>query len=502
MKVFSAAQIKTLDAYTIKHEPIASIDLMERAALVFTDWFTNLFTNKSKAVHLFCGPGNNGGDGLAIARMLHFKGYEANVYLAEISPHKSADYQENLQRLPRHEGISTISIQSDDPLPAIPPHGIIIDAMLGAGLNRPLSRYWEMLAQHLNNYEGTRIAVDIPSGMFADRLTDTTSFMAHHTFSFEAPKLAFFMPEHEGRVGQWHIGTINLHPRAIATMPTPYFYVDEAMVNIFIQPRPKFGHKGTFGHCLLLAGSYGKMGAAVLASIACLRSGVGLLSVHIPECGYDILQSSVPEAMVSIDPERAHISTCPDLSQYKSIGIGCGIGQQGVTAKALHQLLVATDIPLVLDADALNIIAQQPDWLPLIPQNSILTPHPREFERLFGATNNQFERIELLRAKSHELGLNILLKGAHTCIATPSGICYFNSTGNPGMGTAGSGDVLTGIIAGLLAQGYAPNDAAVLGVYIHGLAGDMAAQQIGQEALIARDLISYLGQAFLSLTAT
>ena len=500
MKIFSADQIKTLDAYTIQHEPVASIDLMERAALAFTDWFTATFEDTSVPIYIFCGPGNNGGDGLAIARLLHFRGYEASVYQVEISAQKSADYQENLQRLPRHQGITTTSINVDDALPNIIAGGIFIDAMLGAGLNRPLSDYWEMLTEHLNIYDGTRIAIDIPSGMFADRPTKTTSFLAHHTFSFETPKLGFFMPENQDRVGQWYIGSINLHPKAIAVTPTPYFYLDEALVKNVIMPRPKFGHKGTFGHCLLVVGSYGKMGAAVLASMACLRSGVGLLSVHIPKCGYDILQSSVPEAMASVDPEQEYISTFPDLSRYKSIGVGCGLDQQNITAEALHQLLITAKMPLVLDADALNIIAQHPEWFSLIPKGSILTPHPKEFERLFGPTRNHFERIELLRAKSHELALNILLKGAHTAIATPAGICFFNSTGNPGMGTAGSGDVLTGILSGLVAQGYSPNDAAILGVYLHGLAGDVAVQYIGEEALIARDLVSYLGKAFLRLS--
>jgi hydroxyethylthiazole kinase-like uncharacterized protein yjeF len=499
MKIITAEQTRQLDAYTIKHEPIPSIDLMERAASTFAKWFIEKYQEAVIPVVIFCGPGNNGGDGLAIARMLHHKGYEVKVVLCQISKNTSEDYNINLERLPKKDTILVELLEKGDDLPSLPGSAIIIDALFGSGLNRPVEGYWGKLLQHLNEAEGcTRISVDIPSGMFADQPTEGISFEAHLTFSFELPKLGFFFPENFHRVGQWEARSIGLDQGFIGELTTEQYYLDEAMAKKIWRPRNKFDHKGHFGHALLICGSYGKMGAAVLAARACLRSGAGLLTVHIPQCGYTTMQSSLPEAMASVDLGTHYFSSVPDLSPYKAIGIGSGLDKQSESRTALRQVLEKTEIPLVLDADALNIIAEE-NWQTLIPGHSILTPHPKEFERLFGPSAHSFERLELAKQKAKQLQLYIILKGAHSLIVCPDGRVYFNSTGNPGMATAGSGDVLTGMVTSFMAQGYSPQDAALFGVYLHGLAGDLAAKEIGLEAMIAGDLVAHIGEGYKRL---
>ena len=499
MKILSTSQIRELDQYTIKNEPIHSIDLMERASVHFCEWFTHQFTDIKKTVNIFCGNGNNGGDGLAVTRILHLKGYDVNIYLCNIGSNRSEDNQVNLDRLAQFENIPVSPINEGDDFTQISPDGIIIDAIFGSGLNRPVTEYWADFLDYLNQLDVIRIAIDIPSGLFADKDTKTTTFHSNYTLTFELPKLSFFFLENQESIGNWIVKKIGLHPDKITSSATPYFYVDKNMIGTLLKSRPKFGHKGTFGHALLIVGSYGKMGAAILSSTACIRSGAGLLSVHIPKCGYEIMQISVPEAMASIDQHQYYLSEIPKLRNYKAIGIGCGLDKKKTSRAALKELLKKATQPLVLDADALNILSQQPDWYDLIPPNSILTPHPKEFERLFGKTEHHFDRIQLQINEAQKRGIIIVLKGAHTSIATPDGNCFFNSTGNPGMGTGGSGDVLTGIITGLLAQNYPAVEAAILGVYVHGLAGDLAAADLEHESLIARDLNDYLGKAFVQI---
>jgi len=499
MKIITAQQTHELDAYTIEKEPIPSIDLMERASYKFVRWFVTKFKDLLRPVVIFCGPGNNGGDGLAIARLLHHKGYIVEVVICKISDNTSEDFDINLGRLPQKDTVMVRYLEKGEEFPGFPPQGIIIDAIFGSGLNRPVEGYWAGLLEHLNGMEEVeRVAVDIPSGMFADQLTESVSFRAHFTFSFELPKLGFFFPENFQRVGHWEVRSIGLSQEYLQQLSSPNEYVDEQMAKSLLRRRGKFDHKGHYGHALLICGSYGKVGAAVLASRACLRSGAGLLSIHAPQCAYTILQTTIPEAMVSVDLGTHFFSQAPELDKYKGIGIGSGLDKEQESRTALAQLLEKTEKPLVIDADALNIIAEEKRHED-IPKNSILTPHPKEFERLFGPSKNGFERMELARKKAKEHQLHIVLKGAHTMTACPDGTCYFNGSGNPGMATGGSGDVLTGVITSLVAQGYAPKSAAIFGVYLHGRAGDLAVEGIGEEALIAGDIVDFLGKAFLSM---
>lgn len=502
MKILSASQTRALDAYTIEHEPITSIDLMERASLTFVNWFVKQFPSTEKTVYIFCGIGNNGGDGLAVARLLQQRFYTVEIYCCAISEKLAPDFETNLSRLPKRADIPIYNIQAEDDFPRLQEQGIIIDAIFGSGLNRAVEGYWAKLILWLNQQSLTKVAIDIPSGLFADQHTAGTSIQADYTFSFELPKLAFFFPENQNRLGSWHFQSIGLNQDFIQQTESTYFYVNHNLAKSLLRKRQKFDHKGTFGHALLIMGSYGKVGASILAAKACLRTGAGLVSVHAPKCAYEILQISIPEAMVSLDEEQFVFSKSPNLEAYSTLGIGCGLGQDNKSASALKQTLSNWKKPMLLDADALNLLSQNKDWYTLLPENSILTPHPKEFERLFGSSSNHFERFALQQKMAQTLKCIIILKGANTCIALPDGTCYFNTTGNPGMATAGSGDVLSGIIVALLAQAYLPFEAAILGVYLHGLAGDLAAEELGQASLIAGDLVKYLSTAFIRLQSS
>jgi ADP-dependent NAD(P)H-hydrate dehydratase / NAD(P)H-hydrate epimerase len=500
MKLFSAEQIRLWDQYTIQHEPIASINLMERAAAKCIDWLErNNYTDRP--FHIFCGKGNNGSDGLAIARMLSERKMTVIVHILEFGHKGTDDFQTNLARLHQYPDILIRFIQTEENFHALAKDDIIIDALFGSGLNRGLEGVTAKLVKHINDSGCTIISIDIPSGLFTDKSSKgQTAIKADHTLSFQCYKMAFLVAENSAFVGEVHILDIGLHPDFYHSTFTDYELTDDLFISSIYKPRNRFGHKGTFGHALIIAGSYGKIGAAILSAKACLRSGVGLLSCHIPKCGYDIMQTALPEAMVMTDFNSSfNTKIDDDIAKYETIGIGPGIGTASETKMMLEEILASCKKPLVLDADALNIIASQKDLLKLIPGESILTPHPKEFERMFGETETEFERIEMALQKARELNLVIVLKGHHTLIAAPDGKAFFNSTGNAGMATAGSGDILTGIITGLLAQGYSPGDAAILGVFVHGLAGDIAAKENSMEAMIAGDIVNCLGHAFVSI---
>jgi NAD(P)H-hydrate epimerase len=499
MKILTVEQIRQLDEFTIKNEPVTSIELMERAARTFIKWFTHHYPDKNAHIHIFCGSGNNGGDGLAIARMLSHEFYEVHAYILNIGTTKSHDFLTNLKNLKKHR-CRIESIESGSAFPKLNKGEIAIDAIFGSGLNKPVTGYWEELIRFLNESHVTKVSVDIPSGMFADTANSGTSIHAHRTLSFEMPKLGFMFPENSERVGLWEFESIGLSHSFIDNAISQWHFTLAADIRNVIKRRTRHQHKGNFGHALLIAGGFGKVGSALLATEACLRSGAGLVSVHAPQCATIALQSTVPEAMYSSEPDEKFFATLPEkLEQYSSIGIGCGLGKEPKTLHALENLLEALTLPLVIDADALNLISENPSLISKVPPNSILTPHPKEFERLFGTTQDSLDKHRLLTERAVELQLYIVLKGAYTAVATPDGNCHFNSSGNPGMATGGSGDVLTGMLTGLLAQGYSPLDTCLLGVYLHGLAGDLAAEAKGIESMIAGDITQFIGKAYAIL---
>ncbi|MCE7059083.1 NAD(P)H-hydrate dehydratase [Dyadobacter sp. CY343] len=492
MKILTSAQIRSLDQYTIQNEPISSLDLMERASNAFVGWFCNQFVN-TRPVCVFCGKGNNGGDGLAIARLLSQLSYDVQVVVADYTPNASDDFTQNLDRLKTH--LNPAFISSADQFPTLLSQVVCIDALLGSGLSRPADSLLAGIIQKINALPNKVVSVDIASGLYMDKANGENDPIVEpdHTVTFQLPKLPFLLPQNVRFTGEWHVVDIGLSGKYIQELPTPYWFTDKNSAEKLIQPRGKFSHKGTFGHALLLAGSFGKMGAAVLSGKACLRSGVGLLTMHAPVCGYDIVQISAPEAMVSIDKNDKHISQFPDLEPYSAVGVGPGVGQEPVTIALLEELLDQVKVPLIIDADALNILSSNRHLLDKLPPNTILTPHPKEFQRLAGESSDEYERLELARDFAGKYQVIICLKGANTAVILSNSEVHFNSTGNPGMATGGTGDVLTGIITSLLAQKYKPADAAILGVYQHGLAGDRAAERNGQTALIASDVVENLG---------
>ncbi|SDH15319.1 NAD(P)H-hydrate epimerase [Chitinophaga filiformis] len=508
MKIFTAQQIRDADAYTIRHTPISSLALMEKAAIACTAWICRHY-NEDTPVYIFCGMGNNGGDGLAITRLLRNRGYNAVAYILHHSTKASDDHTANREALQQQYHAAIHDIPDNGLLPQLDRNALIVDAILGTGLSRPVEGWIAGIIEQLNDLKPQHdiVAIDMPSGLQADASSvNTPVIKADQTLSFEFYKLAFLLPENAAFVGEICILSIDLSPDYIAQTPSRFNITDAFQVRSIYRPRKPFSHKGTFGHALLIAGSEGKIGAAVLSAKACLRAGVGLLSCHIPKCGYQIMQISAPGAMCFIDEQQDHSSgfhnhvlTPEAAAKYKVIGIGPGLGTAAGTSWAFEKLLEHYHQPMVIDADALNILASSPALLKKVPAGSLLTPHPKEFERLFGTTANDMERLKVLSQHAVERQLNILLKGRYTAMAFPDGSIWFNATGNPGMATGGSGDVLTGILTSLLAQGYSPQETMLLGVYLHGLAGDHAAAAHSEEAMIAEDIVEFLGKTFLEL---
>lgn len=499
MKFFHTSAIKELDAYTIEHEPIASIDLMERAARALTVAILDRYAGCSFAV--FAGPGNNGGDGLAVARMLAAKGCDVAVWLINPKGKLSPDCAVNLERL-KGTPVLTNEVCGVFDMPQLGSNTIIIDALFGSGLNKPVAgSLFADVIDGINAFGCRVVAVDMPSGLLGENnhLPSGVVVNADVTLTLQFPKLSQLMPENAQYVGDMEILDIGLSKEGIEEVSSTLYYTDEKEIKALLKPRGRHAHKGNFGRALLIAGSKGMAGASVLAARAALRSGVGLLTVHVPACNNVIVQSCVPEAMTSIDSNECRFSDNIDVAKYNAVAVGPGLGQGKESEAALLNLIENCTAPMVLDADALNILSRNKEWLQRLSHGSVLTPHPGEFERLFGKFPGRYHAMESVRALARDYGIAFVLKGAYTTVIAPDGNLYFNSTGNPGMATGGSGDVLTGILLALLAQGYDSTDAARIAVYVHGLAGDIAVAGKGETALVAGDIVECLPHAWLSL---
>lgn len=500
MKILSVEQIRAADAHTIQHEPIASIDLMERASRAFVNWFCEHFETGNFKIRVFCGLGDNGGDGFAIARMLHALGYDLEVFVVKYSDKTSENFQKNLIRLEKQLTINYI--ENKQIILSFTENDLIIDALLGSGLSRSIDGLLKPIIEQINMSEAKIISVDMPSGLFADKPNNSADVIvnATHTVAFQLPKLAFMLPQNAKFVGDWHTVAIGLNQDFIQNSETNFFYSSPKVAEKLIKPRQKFSHKGIFGHALLIAGSHGMMGAAVLSARACMRSGVGKLTVHSIKSGLPIVQTLLPEAMYwearnnkNTDFIATEFHAADFNNRFQAVGVGPGIGVHGSIRMSLEKLCeICQDlsISMVLDADALNNFSTENRAMKKIPPHSILTPHPKEFKNLIGKPwADDYEKLELLREFAVDKELIVCLKGANTAVALPDGTIHFNSSGNAGMATAGSGDVLTGIITALLAQGYTPKEAAILGVYQHGVAGDRAAEKFGMTSMMASDII-------------
>ena len=501
MKIFRTAQVKSIDAATIAYEPIASIDLMERASRMLTQAIFGRFGAKGACFAVFAGPGNNGGDGLAVARMLAALGEEVKVWLVNPKGRLSSDCSCNLVRL-QQCGVPVVECSDVFATPVLPNNSIIVDALFGSGLSKPVGGLFAEVVGFINNSCRTVVAIDIPSGLpgeGSEGYPVENIVHAHITYTLQFPKLSLLMPENERFFGMWQTIDIALSPRAIAEEQSNLFFTELDDVKSMIKPRSLFSHKGDNGRALLVAGSQGMAGASILAAKAALRSGAGLLTLHIPRCNNIILQSCVSEAMTRLDSCDTHISGVALSAPYNAVAAGPGLGMHKDTEAALLRLIEETQVPMVLDADALNLLARNPQWFSKLPPHSILTPHPGEFARLSGAGGNRAMQIEKASALAQEHNIYVVLKGAYTAVCTPDGEVHFNGSGNPGMAKGGSGDVLTGIMLALLARGYDSREASVMGVYLHGLAGDIAASRLGMTAMTAGDIVDSLPSAWKQL---
>ncbi|MDP2687612.1 MAG: NAD(P)H-hydrate dehydratase [Aequorivita sp.] len=500
MKIFSVAQLYEADKTTVEKQQITSEELMERAGTQIFQWLHQRLKGAPVPIRIFCGIGDNGGDGLVVGRLLLEHGYNVIVYVVNCSDKRSQNFLLNYGKIKNVTKKWPVLMKGEDDFPEITDEDIIVDAIFGIGLNRCPGGWVKKLIQYLNESKAFKLAIDIPSGLYSNLpIEDKDAVLkANHTLTFQAPKLSFFLPETAGFISNFDVLDIGLDLDFLRNTEPLAQLISKPEAQRFYQSREKFGHKGTYGHALIVAGSYGKIGAAVLSTTAAFRIGAGMVTAFVPKCGYTILQTTIPEAMVITDKEEEFISDISIDFEPSAIGIGMGLGKNKATVAALKKLFKDSTIPFVIDADALNNISENKELLKLLPKNSVLTPHPGELKRLVGEWKNDYDKLEKVKKFSEKHEVVVVIKGAYS-ITVYGDKMYINTTGNPGMATAGSGDALSGIITGLLSQGYDPLLSAVFGVYMHGLAGDIAAEQMGYEAIMAGDIIDNLAEAYLDL---
>ncbi len=497
-KILKAEQIKQLDALAIAYESITSFDLMQRATDALYHFLEGRLQIGAENI-IIAGSGNNGGDALCIAKKIIEDEKKCTIYLVNPKNKLSGDCEKALKNL---DGKAEVKVVTQAEEIEIPNHSNIIDGLFGSGLNRPLEGVYADIVKKINQHddESKVYAIDLPSGLFGEdnsANSKETIIKADYSYVLSAYKPCCFFAENEDFIGNVEFIEFKIDDRAFEEVETPYYLTDGTDINAMLHVRKKFSHKGTFGHALIVAGQYGMMGAAVLSSKAALRSGCGLVTAHVPHKGNDILQISNPEVILSLDKNEEHFTGVESIEKYTAVGVGPGLGQHEESAVALLSLLKMKPKNLVMDADALNILSHHPEYWAFVPENTILTPHPKEFERLTGKKVANYDAWKEQIKLSTEKKVIVVLKGAYSSISFPDGTLHVNTTGNSGMATAGSGDVLTGIITSLLAQKYTPQEAAILGVFLHGFAADIAVHYGGsEESMIASDIIQYLGESF------
>ena len=496
MKILTAEQIREIDSKTIGYENISSLELMKRASKAFFDWFTERFPNKTLSISICCGTGNNGGDGLVVGRMLHKSGYNVRIFVVEHSQSYTEDCAHNLRRA-RAENIYMKRITFAEEIPDFSDVDIIIDAIFGTGLNREISGLSREVIEKINDSQKKIISIDVPSGLSMSGKIHF-AIQASETVTMQIPKLALYLPDNESYIGNVHIVDIGLSRKAMDEAKTIYFLVTKSEIKDLLKPLRKFAHKGTQGHSLIIGGSLGKTGSVCLASKAALKAGCGLVTAFVPKCGTSVLQSNFPEAMVIEDRNETHITEIDFDINPTAIGIGVGMSEMPETQDAFYRFLKQNTKPLVIDADALNILSKNKDWLNMLPPNTILTPHPKELSRLIGSWSEDYDKIDKSMLFAKKYGIILVIKGAHSFIIDSENI-YVNSTGTPALATAGSGDVLIGIITGLLAQGYDSLQATKIGVFLHGLTANLSATKIHARSFIASDIIENIGNAYFEI---
>lgn len=492
MKLFTAAQVKEADSITIKNQQISSLDLMERAATQAYIWLKKSYPDKETLFHVFCGKGNNGGDGLVIARLLKEDKYNVAVDIAETAGRPTADFTANLAAAKK----AGIEKNNNQMVPYTKGKVVIVDAIFGIGLSREPDDEVKAIISRINNSEAIVISIDVPSGLFLDRKTDI-AVQADYVLTFQCSKLAFYLPDNYKFVNKAIILDIGLDAEYLRQTHSDYYLTERFAATRLYKPLLPYAHKGTQGHALIIGGSYGKIGAVCLSAKAALKAGCGLVTVLLPKCGYTVIQGYFPEAMAVTNGEdyieQIHYDSNPD-----AVGIGPGLGQEPQTQQALFEFLRTHTKPIVVDADALNILASNKERLGLLPPQSILTPHPKELQRLTGKWDDDFDMLQKIKDFSKKYNVIVVAKNAHTIVAYKDEV-HINTSGNAALATGGSGDVLTGILTSLLAQGYSPFNAAVFGVYLHGCTADIAVKEISAQAFTASDIIAYLGKAYMEI---
>jgi hydroxyethylthiazole kinase-like uncharacterized protein yjeF len=497
MYILSPQQISQVDTATIKINNSTSVDLMEHAASLCFNWLHERLQGEPVKIHVFCGIGNNGGDGLVMARHLFQHGYNVTSYVVNFSDKRSDEFLINYDRL-KELGEWPVVINGENDFPKVEEEDLVIDAIFGNGLTRKPNGFTKKLIQTINSIGVYILAIDAPSGLFSnDPVSDRDSVLnADHILTFEAPKLSFLLPENDPHVATWDVIDIGLDQNVIKGLQPKMQYITKDEITVIYKPRNKWSHKGSFGHSLILGGSYGKIGAVSLATSAALKIGSGRVTAYLPKCGYNILQIAVPEAMVEVDDEKV-LHYYNIKTQASVIGLGPGMGTSEKTSQGFEKFLSDNQLPLVIDADGINLLSKNPSLLNKLPSDTILTPHPKELERLIGHWENDYAKLEKAVQFSTTHRLILVIKGAHTAVVAGDKI-HFNSTGNPALATAGSGDVLTGLITGLMAQNYRPVEAAILGVYLHGSTADLAVSNTAHETFNAT-ILEYLNAAILEI---
>lgn len=500
MKILSAAQLSEADQYTIEKQNITSEDLMERAGIMVFNEIHKRLQGAPIPIKIFCGIGNNGGDGLVVARHLIQHGYHVDTYIVNYSDKRSDDFLSNYEKLKEITNDWPKLIKNENGFPEISSGDFVIDAMFGIGLNRPIEGWTADLVKLINDSQAFTLAIDMPSGLYADKAIpkDATIIEADFTLSFQAPKMSFFLPDTMGYIGDLQLLDIGLDREFLANTASQTYLVGQQEAASLYKSRNQNSHKGDYGRVLIVGGSYGKMGSVLLSAKAALRMGTGLCSLYIPKCGYEIVQTGLPEAMVVTDHEEKLLSDFPENVDADIIAFGMGAGTEGATVEAFRKLLKNAKNSLLVDADGLNILSRNAELLDLLPENSVLTPHPGELKRLLGEWNDDFDKLEKTKEFSKKYKVIVVIKGAHTFIVNQDEM-FINTSGNPGMATAGSGDVLSGVITSLLGQNYGSVAAAVMGVYLHGSSGDLAASKLGYESVLASDIADHLGRAVKKL---
>lgn len=503
MKVLTAKQFAEADKKTLEVQEISSEDLMERAATLVFDEIHKRLQGAPVPIKIFCGIGNNGGDGLVIARHLVQHGYNVQVYVVNYTDKRSEDFLNNYEKLKEITNQWPALIKGTTDFPNIEIGDFVIDAIFGIGLNRPIEGWMKDLIKHINASDAFVLSVDMPSGLFADEAAKDLEAIidAAYTLSFQSSKISFFLPDTLDKIGDLQVLDIGLDREYLSSISTaPFLIGKEEAIKLYI-PRKKNSHKNDFGHCLIAGGSYGKIGSVLLSATSALRTGAGLCTFYIPQCGYQIAQNGLPEAMVLTDANEKILTSFPKDFSADVICFGMGTGTADKTLDTLKMCLESSKNPMVVDADGLNLLSKNKKLLKLVPENSVLTPHPGELKRLIGAWGDDFEKLEKAKKFSKKYKVLLVIKGAYTFIIDRNEV-YINSSGNPGMATAGSGDVLAGVIAGLISQKYSPIAAAILGVYLHGLSGDIVAKKVGYQGLISGDIAKNMGKAFVELFAS